>query len=200
MDEATIARLFEPFFTTKEVGRGTGLGLATVYGIVRQNQGFIRVFSEPGVGTVFHVYLPAYSGPQQPGMPEVVARSIEAVGRTILLVEDEPLIRHVASEMLESLGYVVMSAAAPGEAMDMARNHAGRIDLLMTDLIMPEMNGQSLAKHIKSLHPEARLLFMSGYTAEFVARNGVLEAGGSFLSKPFTLDDLMMKINEAFSG
>ncbi|HQP94826.1 MAG TPA: response regulator [Myxococcota bacterium] len=199
MDQQTVARLFEPFFTTKEVGRGTGLGLATVYGIVSQNQGFIRVFSKPDVGTVFRVYLPWRPGPQESRTPAKVPPPIECLARTILLVEDEPLIRHIASEMLESLGYDVIPAATPSDAMVLAEEYTGRIDLLMTDLVMPGMNGRSLAHNIKSLHPEARLLFMSGYTADFVVQNGEIEAGSSFLPKPFTLEDLMVKINEAFA-
>jgi len=200
MDKEVLGHLFEPFFTTKEVGKGTGLGLATVYGIVKQNHGFINVYSEPGQGTTFKLYLPRHAetgapveknGPAQP----------EARGReTILLVEDELSILKIGGKMLESLGYTVLPASTPVEAMRLAREHAGKIDLLMTDVVMPEMNGRDLARQVLSLYPNIKRLFMSGYTADVIACQGVLEEGLHFIQKPFSKKDLGGKVREALGA
>ncbi len=196
MDVETLSHSFEPFFTTKEMGKGTGLGLATVYGIVQQNNGFINVYSEPGQGTTFNIYLPRHATQAEraamTGAAEPVARGHE----TILLVEDEPLILDMTREMLETQGYTVLPAATPGEAIRLAREYAGGIHLLMTDVVMPEMNGRDLAKNLLSLFPHLRRLFMSGYTANVIAHHGVLDEGVPFIQKPFTMKDLAAKIKE----
>jgi CheY-like chemotaxis protein len=180
--------------------KGTGLGLATVYGIVKQNNGFINVYSEPGQGTTFKVYLPRYLA-SAAHKPESEAASPTLSGHeTILLVEDEPMILDMAMAMLERLGYTVLVGATPGEAIGLAREHAGKIDLLMTDVVMPEMNGRDLAKNLLSLYPDLKRLFMSGYTANVIAHHGVLDEGVHFIQKPFTLKDLAAKVREALSS
>ena len=194
------AKLFEPFFTTKEMGKGTGLGLATVYGIVKQNKGFINVYSEPGHGTSFTIYLLRHTAnnlPTKPaGPPVAAARGHE----TILLVEDEPAILEMATTMLEGQGYTVRAAVTPGEALRLAREHRGAIDLLVTDVVMPEMNGRDLAKNLMSLYPHLKRLFMSGYTANVIAHHGVLDEGVYFIQKPFSIDDLSAKVRESLDG
>jgi PAS domain S-box-containing protein len=197
MDQEVLAHLFEPFFTTKATGKGTGLGLATVHGIIKQNGGSIRVYSEPGLGTTFRICLPSYvekavqlekQGAAQPGV-----RGQE----TILLVEDEPAILRVAKRSLEKLGYSVLAAGKPGEAISLAEKHPGQIHLLMTDVVMPEMNGRDLAKRLLSLYPDIRRLFMSGYPVEVIAHHGVLDEGIHFLQKPFSTKDLSDKVRAA---
>jgi PAS domain S-box-containing protein len=196
MDAETRSHLFEPFFTTKERGKGTGLGLATIFGIVRQNDGFINVYSEPGHGTTFKVYLPRH---QPAGTQPARAASAPAVGGkgTVLLVEDEPAIRQVTVRMLARLGYTVISAGTPGEAIQLAREYVGEIDLLLTDVVMPEMNGRDLAKNLLSLRPGLKRLFVSGYTANVIAHHGVLDQGVLFLQKPFSIEALAAKVREA---
>ncbi|MDD2469014.1 MAG: response regulator, partial [Desulfobulbus sp.] len=197
MDEETQVHLFEPFFTTKEVGKGTGLGLATVYGVVKQNNGYINVYSELGQGTTFKIYLPRHldktvllpeKEPDKPG---------ERGHETILLVEDEPAILEMSTIMLERLGYTVLAAGTPGEAVRLAQEHPGRIDLLLTDVVMPEMNGRDLAKNLLSIYPDIRRLFMSGYTASVIAHHGMLDHGVHFIHKPFSMKDLGEKLREA---
>lgn len=198
MDAATLAHLFEPFFTTKEMGKGTGLGLATVYGIIKQNKGFINVYSEPGQGTTFKIYLPRHGADQEPAREEMVNHA--AMGsETILVVEDEPMILEIATTMLESLGYTVLAASGPAEAIRLAREHGGAIQLLMTDVVMPEMNGRLLANHLRAQLPDLRCLFMSGYTANVIAHHGVLDEGVHFIQKPFALHALAAKIREALA-
>ncbi len=198
MDPDVQQRLFEPFFTTKPTGRGTGLGLATVYGIVTQNDGQIAVHSEKGHGTTFRIYLPRSDRPvsaDEPLAPRVdvpVAR-----GETILLVEDEPAILRLEEEMLRRLGYEVLAAAAPGDALRLAAAHPGRIDLVMTDVVMPGMNGRELAEEIARARPGVRCLYMSGYTADVIAHRGVLDDGVNFLQKPFALRDLAERVRGA---
>ncbi|MGB3223095.1 MAG: PAS domain S-box protein [Desulforhopalus sp.] len=208
MDRDTTSRLFEPFFTTKKIGSGTGLGLATTYGIVKQNDGFINVYSEPGRGTIFKIFLPRYvpknnNLPDDEALPEPAApvgtESITPSGReTILLVEDEPMILELSEAMLKGLGYTVFTAGTPGEAIRLAQEHCGQIDLLMTDVIMPEMNGSDLARSLVPLCPDIKLLFMSGYTANVIAHNGVLDEEVNFIQKPFARKDLAVKIREVF--
>lgn len=177
---------------------GTGLSLATIFGIVRQNNGFVNVYSEPGHGTTFKVYLPRHLTDGAQAVQAVTAPAIMG-SETVLLVEDEPAIRHVTERMLRRLGYTVISAGTPGEAIQMARDHLGEIDLLLTDVVMPEMNGRDLAKHLRSVRPGLRRLFLSGYTANVIAHHGVLDEGVNFLQKPFSLDALAAKIREALS-
>jgi two-component system cell cycle sensor histidine kinase/response regulator CckA len=197
IDAAILSHLFEPFFTTKEVGKGTGLGLATVYGIVKQNRGFITVYSEPGQGTTFKIYLPPHATVAARLAKTDVEIPTEHGHETILLVEDEPMILELTVIMLKTLGYTVLSAATPGEAIRLAREHCGQIHMLLTDVIMPEMNGRDLAKNLLSLYPDLKRLFMSGYTANVIAHHGVLDAGVHFLQKPFSLGELAAKIREA---
>jgi two-component system, cell cycle sensor histidine kinase and response regulator CckA len=197
MDKEALSHLFEPFYTTKVIGKGTGLGLATVYGIVRQNNGFINVYSEPDQGTTFKIYLPrklGKTGQQQAKNPE------EAAGRgheTILLVEDEPSILAMTTRMLVRQGYTVLAASTPGEAIRLARERDGEINLLMTDVVMPEMNGRDLAQNLLSLYPNLKRLFMSGYTANVIAHHGVLDEGVCFIQKPFSIKGLAAKVREA---
>jgi PAS domain S-box-containing protein len=196
MDKETLAHLFEPFFTTKGVGKGTGLGLATVYGIVKQNDGFISVYSEPGTGTTFKIFLPRHVGAGQQAV--AFAAGPAAHGHeTILLVEDEPAILRMTRTLLQRLGYTVVAAATPGEAIHFARQYAGAIHLLMTDVVMPEMNGRDLAKNLLSVFPGLKRLFMSGYTANVIAHHGVLDEGVNFIQKPFSAQDLAAKVRAA---
>ncbi|HKL00882.1 MAG TPA: ATP-binding protein, partial [Desulfotignum sp.] len=197
MDKETLDNLFEPFFTTKEVGKGTGLGLATVYGIVKQNNGFINVYSEPGQGTTFTIYLPRLVMDEETDKAVPEKKTAAGGSETILLVEDEPTILRMTRMMLERKGYTVLSAATPAEAVKTAENHTGVIDLLMTDVVMPEMNGRDLAEQITRLYPDIRLLFMSGYTANIIAHQGVLEEGVLFIQKPFSMNDLGTRVREA---
>ena len=199
MDKETQLHLFEPFFTTKELGKGTGLGLATVYGIIKQNNGYINVYSEPGLGTRFNIYLPRYKG--KAGRSVVVSTSEppQCGHETILLVEDEPTILKLTAKMLEGQGYSVLAANTPVEAIRIAREHIGEIQLLMTDVVMPEMNGRDLAKNLLSLYPGIKRLFMSGYTADVIALHGVLEEGVCFIQKPFSIKGLSSKVREALA-
>jgi CheY-like chemotaxis protein len=196
IDKETQAKIFEPFFTTKDVGRGSGLGLATVYGIVKQNNGHIHVDSEPGWGTTFKIYLPRHAGTT--GVTQVVPAPVPAArGReTILLTEDEPALLKMTATMLERLGYTVLPAGNPREAVRLAREQAGEIHLLMTDVVMPEMNGRELADKLRTANPGLRCLYMSGYTADIIATHGVLYEGVHFIQKPFLKKDLAIKIRE----
>jgi nitrogen-specific signal transduction histidine kinase/ActR/RegA family two-component response regulator len=197
IDKETQEKLFEPFFTTKGVGQGTGLGLATVYGIVKQNNGFINVYSEPGQGTTFKIYLPRHQGKAEQMQKEGPAAPAVHGHETILLVEDEPAILSMGKAMLERLGYRVLTAGTPGEAIRLAEEHPGEIHLLMTDVVMPEMNGRDLAKNLLSLYPNLKRLFMSGYTANVIVHHGVLDEGVHFIQKPFSRKDLAAKVREA---
>ncbi len=199
MDKATLARLFEPFFTTKESGKGTGLGLATVYGIVKQNSGFINVYSEPGHGTTFKIYLPRHVSDAGVAV-ERAARPAARGNETILVVEDEPSLLNMTKRILERLGYIVVTASAPGEAICLAREYPCEIHLLVTDVVMPEMNGKDLAKQLQSLFPGLKCLFMSGYTASVIAHHGVLDDGVNFVQKPFSKEDLAAKVREVLDG
>jgi PAS domain S-box-containing protein len=196
MDKHTLDNLFEPFFTTKEVGKGTGLGLATVYGIVKQNNGLIKVYSEPGQGSTFNIYLPRFSADKDTDKAVPEKKAAAGGTETILLVEDEPTILRMTRIMLERKGYTVLSAATPTEAVDNAKEHAGSIDLLMTDVVMPGMNGRDLAGQISALYPNIRLLFMSGYTADVIAHQGILDDGVAFIQKPFSMADMTEKVRE----
>jgi PAS domain S-box-containing protein len=200
MDKTTVDQIFEPFFSTKEVGKGTGLGLSTVYGIVKQNNGFISVYSEPNEGTTFKIYMPRYQGGPSlktlTGSEEVP----KGDGETILLVEDDAGILRMARMMLERLGYAVLTANSPHEAMEIAGEHSGRIHLLMTDVVMPQMNGKDLAEQVMKIRPETKTLFMSGYTANAIAHQGILDEGVNFIEKPFMSDSLARKVREVLDG
>ena len=196
MDKEVLGHLFEPFFTTKEMGKGTGLGLATVYGIVKQNHGFISVQSKPGHGTSFKLYLPRHADKASQIQKDTPAQPPLRGQETILLVEDEPSILRIARRVLESLGYTVLAASTPGEAICLAREHVGNIHMVMTDVIMPEMNGRDLVRRVLSLYPDIKRLFMSGYTSDVIAHHGVLDEGVHFLQKPFSTQDLALKVRE----
>ena len=200
MDQETQIQIFEPFFTTKEQGKGTGLGLATVYGIVKQNNGFVNVYSEPDQGTTFKIYLPRHIGNPLQVTEEGPAKPDVRGHETILLVEDEPSILKMSTRMLERLGYTVVAANSPGEAIRLADKNAGHIDLLMTDVVMPEMNGRDLAKNLLLLYPNLKRLFMSGYTAIVIAHHGVLDKSVNFIQKPFSKKDLATKVKEALNN
>ena len=197
MDAETLNHLFEPFFTTKGDGEGTGLGLATLYGIIKQNNGCIDVCSAPGKGTTFNIYLPRHDGKGLPAPADLSAAPTGRGHETILLVEDEPTILRMTARMLAMQGYAVLTAGTPGEAVRLAQEHAGDIDLLMTDVVMPEMNGRDLAKNLLNLYPQLKRLFMSGYTADIIAHHGVVDEGVHFIQKPFTMKDLSAKLREA---
>ncbi|WP_163341017.1 PAS domain-containing sensor histidine kinase [Desulfopila sp. IMCC35008] len=196
MDEKTLSNIFEPFFTTKKSGQGTGLGLAMVYGAVKQNHGFVNVYSEVGQGTTFKIYLPRYRAETESIPNETRDIASENGDETILLVEDEPAILKMTTTMLERLGYHVLSADTPTEAISLAREHTGEIQLLLTDVIMPEMNGHDLAKNILLEYPYIKRMFMSGYTANAIAHHGVLDEGVSFIQKPFSRKQLSAKVRE----
>ena len=200
MDRETLAHIFEPFFTTKAPGEGTGLGLATVHGIVSQNGGFINVYSEPGHGTTFRIYLPRHSA--APADREGGAADVPLRGRQewVLVVEDEEAILGLAAQMLERLGYRVLTAGSPEEALRLAETHPETIDLLLTDVIMPGMNGRDLSARLQTRLPHLRTLFMSGYTANVIAHRGVLDPGVRFLQKPFARADLARKVREALDA
>jgi PAS domain S-box-containing protein len=195
MDEETLDRLFEPFFTTKEVGKGTGLGLSTVYGIVQQNGGFIQVSSQPGQGATFKMYLPRTletAAAEKTPAAKIVVKGTE----TVLLVEDEPSILELAKTVLDRLGYAVLAAGSPAEALRIAERHRAPIDLLITDVVMPGMNGQQLKERIEKDLPDIKVLFMSGYAADAVAHRGILENDVQFLQKPFSNRSLGEKVRE----
>lgn len=200
MDSEVLAQIFEPFFTTKSTGEGTGLGLATVYGAVTQNRGFLRVSSKPGAGTQFEVYLPRWHG-QHP-LPSVlpVARAVPRGTETILLVEDEPAILKFTKKRLEAQGYTIIAAPTPEHAIALAQRHHGEIDLLLTDVIMPEMNGRTLANSVSLIHPRIKCLFMSGYPASVVADHGVLDSSVNFIEKPFAFGRLAEAVRAALDG
>ena len=200
MDPETQAHIFEPFFTTKGTGRGTGLGLATVYGIVKQNRGFIHVTSQPGQGTTFELYLPRHLGGALAALPAGAPAPARRGSETILLVEDEPAMLSVTARRLEAHGYQVLRAGGPREALDLAKAHGGAIDLLLTDVVMPGMNGRELADTLTPLRPGLKHLFMSGFTADVIGSRGVLGAGVRFLQKPFSSGDLASLVREALES
>jgi signal transduction histidine kinase/CheY-like chemotaxis protein len=195
MAAETQKHIFEPFFTTKEVGKGTGLGLATVYGVVKQSSGDIWVYSKPGQGTTFKIYLPIA---EDSADPEAVANPTEVPqGQgTILLVEDEELVRNLAGEILGTKGYQVLTAANGVEALRVCTEHVGQIDLMVTDVVMPQMGGRELAERMALIRRDMSVLYMSGYTDDAVVRHGVLDEEMPFLQKPFTPDTLARKVSE----
>ena len=200
MDRETQARIFDPFFTTKELGKGTGLGLATVYGIVKQSRGYIWVYSEIGRGTIFKVYLPRVEQSAQSSAPKESDVSSLQGSETILLAEDSESLREMAREYLQSVGYTVFEAASGKEALQKAKDLHGAIHLLLTDVVMPEMSGPELASEMVSLRPGIRVIFTSGYTDDAIARQGVLDPGVAFIQKPYRPKALARKIREVLDG
>jgi CheY-like chemotaxis protein len=198
MDQGTVDHIFEPFFTTKGKGKGTGLGLATVYGIVKQNDGEIVVRSEPGQGTVFEVRLPSA---KRQALPETDRQKdpSETGKGVILLVEDESMVRKLAKKLLSLQGYEVLEAVSGGDACVLCESYEGAIDLLLTDVIMPNMNGRELYSRLEKIKPGLKVLFMSGYTEDIIAHHGVVEEGFTFLQKPFSVEALSSKVQEAIS-
>ncbi len=194
MDEATRLRIFEPFFTTKDVGHGTGLGLSTVYGIVKQSGGNIWVYSEPGKGTTFKIYLPQVNDRKTPGTDSLNHLESLSGNETVLLVEDEEAVRSLSREILESCGYTVIEASNGVEALNMCRDNQPKIDLLMTDIVMPQMGGRELAEKMLETVPAMKILFTSGYTDDAILRHGIIDEGTNFLQKPFTFDALARKV------
>ena len=190
MDKEILNNIFEPFFTTKDLDKGTGLGLSMVYGIVKQNNGFINVYSEQGKGTAIKIYLPLHEGESVVIQKEITQKSPQGSGETILVVEDDLPILELTQKILTDLGYKVLVSDTPKGAMGMAKERTGKIDLLVTDVIMPEMNGLELANNLQLLYPDLKLIFMSGYTANAIAHHGVLDKGVHFIQKPFSKNDL----------
>ncbi len=200
IDKDNLEHIFEPFFTTKEMGKGTGLGLATVYGAVKQNHGFVNVYSEVGIGTTFTIYLPRYDGHGKTANIESTNPKFQHGKETILLVEDETGILDVTTKMLEIQGYLVIGANNPIDALRLAKEHGGEIRLLITDMIMPEMNGRDLAAKVTTIYPHIKCLFMSGYIANIIVENGILDDDVHFIQKPFTMNDLSVKVREVLDS
>jgi PAS domain S-box-containing protein len=196
MDQETRSHLFEPFFTTKEIGKGTGLGLSTVFGIVKQNNGYIKVSSEPGQGTTFKIYLPRVEDELAPTVLSAAVKTPRGAAEMILIVEDEEALLDMVQETLEDKGYNILAAGTPDEALRLAKEHAGQIHLLITDVIMPGMNGKVLAEQLRAFLPGLKCLFMSGYTADIITNRGVMPDGIHFIQKPFSLENLAAKVRE----
>jgi CheY-like chemotaxis protein len=198
MNRDTREHAFDPFFTTKEAGKGTGLGLATVYGIVKQSGGYVWIYSEPGLGTTLKLYFPevsaaaAFTNVEYKPNTKVAARGSE----TILLVEDEEAVRGLTSRILEKQGYRVIVAEHGREAMDIATREEGRIDLVLTDIVMPGMNGRGLVERLSGIRPRIKSLYMSGYTDDDIVRRGFIEPSKSFLQKPFTSESLLQTVRK----
>jgi len=196
MTEEVKEHLFEPFFTTKEQGKGTGLGLATVFGIIKQNNGAIIVDSEIDKGTVFNIYFPAIDEVAEDISLEVDEKDLPSGNETILLTEDEESIREFVLDILEEYGYKILEAEDGEKALELAKSYPQHIDLLLSDVVMPTMNGQQLAEALKDCHPETKVMFMSGYTEDTAIQKGILELKTGFLQKPFTANDLITKVRK----
>jgi CheY-like chemotaxis protein len=199
MDATIKARIFEPFFTTKEPGKGTGLGLATVYGVVKQSSGYIFVDSEPGTGARFEIYLPRVAEKVEGVPADERAAKVRGGRETVLLVEDEADVRALTCEFLKAAGYQVLTAVDGEEGLDIGHKFADEIDVLVTDVVMPRMRGPELAKRLKRLLPDLKVIYMSGYTEELSEGQSILE-GASFLQKPFSRDGLLRQIRDTLKG
>jgi CheY-like chemotaxis protein len=200
MDEQTLAHIFEPFYTTKESGRGTGLGLSTVYGIVKQSGGYIWVYSELQQGTTFKIYLPRVDQAVEETGPEKRPPAVMRGTETILLVEDDPQLRQLSSSVLAHCGYNVLTASSPEEGLAICRSNHRDLRLLVTDVVMPRINGRQLAEQVLKILPEMRVLYISGYTDNAIVHYGVLDGGLWFLPKPFTLSALVAKVREVLDS
>jgi CheY-like chemotaxis protein len=196
MDKGTLARIFEPFFTTKGAGKGTGMGLATTYGIIKQSKGHIRVESEPSKGTTFYIHFPRHLQALTPARFDAGPQRNLTGTETVLVVEDEDVIRSLVRSILEVRGYKVLDAATGAEALRLCGNPSQAIDLLLTDVIMPKMNGRELADRFVQIHPDAKVLYMSGYTESVIGGHGVLEHGVEMLQKPFSSQELATKVRD----
>lgn len=200
MSDEVRSHIFEPFFTTKSPGKGTGLGLSTVFGIVKQHEGNIYVYSEPGVGTTFKVYLRQSSEAAEARAGRAGEEPIVGGTETILLTEDDPAVRQMAARILRGVGYTVLEAANGAEALQVARKHAGRIDLLITDVVMPRMNGRELARRLAEICPSVKTLYVSGYTENTIVHNHILDEDAHFLQKPFARRALAQKVRQALKA
>ncbi len=200
MSPRVRARIFEPFFTTKELGKGTGLGLATVYGIVQQSGGYVTVYSEPGKGTTFRIYLPAVQDDGKPATAPGASPENTRGTETVLLVEDDPTVRAGASEVLARHGYTVVAAQSPEEALSRASDTGLRLDLVITDVVMPGMDGPALVGRLRELRPGLKAIFMSGYAGDTAVRRRILESDAPFLEKPFSVKGLTRKIREVLDA
>jgi CheY-like chemotaxis protein len=200
MDQETLAHIFEPFFTTKEVGKGTGLGLATVYGIVKQSSGFVWVYSEVGIGSTFKVYLPRITAERPLALPPAKRSEAASGHETVLLVEDETDLREILQHYLESKGYTVLSAGDGHAGLAACREQLPYPRLLITDVVMPGMSGRALADQLRSENPAMKVLYLSGYTDDAVLRHGILPSDTHFLQKPFALHDLASKVRNILDG
>jgi len=196
IDKETQSHIFEPFFTTKEVGKGTGLGLSTVYGIVKQNSGFIWVYSEPGQGSAFKVYLPKAKGDAASEKKEQHPVTAPGGSETVLIVEDDDSLRKVSQRALQQHGYSVLEAENGEDALKVSEAYAGSIDLLITDVVMPGMGGKETAERLQPLYPRMKVLYTSGYTDNTIVHHGVLATGLNFLQKPFSPEALVRKVRE----
>lgn len=194
MDAETKKRIFEPFFTTKKEGKGTGLGLATVYGIVKQSGGFVNVYSEKGIGSTFKLYFPCVKEPAAPIKSKTVSSESLTGSETILVAEDEDNLRNLVCEILRSHGYNVLEAANGGSALLKCEKYKKPIHLILSDVVMPEMSGAELVERLLPIHPEMKVMYMSGYTDDAVIRHGILEEKVHFLQKPFSPNSLLEKV------
>ena len=201
MDEETLAHIFEPFFTTKAKGQGTGLGLSTAYGIVKQSGGTVSVYSVPGLGTTFKVYLPRIlEAPKAIATAEEEPAAVNSESGTILVVEDEPALRAFVREVLQRNRYTVIEAPDGAEALRLGTQHAEPIHMLISDVVMPRMSGRELADRLTAIYPGLKVVYMSGFTDDAIVRHGVLEKGIQFLQKPFTPEALLRKVREVLSS
>jgi two-component system cell cycle sensor histidine kinase/response regulator CckA len=200
MSPETQARIFEPFYTTKEVGKGTGLGLSMVYGIVKQSGGYIWVYSEPDRGTTFKIYLPRVDQPAEGTGADNRTKSVQRGTETILLVEDDPQLLQLSSSVLVHCGYKLLVAGSPEEGIEICKANHRDIRLLVTDVVMPRMNGRQLAEQIQKVSPHVKVLYISGYTSNAIVHYGVLDPGLWFLPKPFTLSALVAKVREVLDS
>ena len=200
MDAEVLKHIFEPFFTTKKKSKGTGLGLSTVYGIVKQSGGNIWVYSETGQGTTFKIYLPEVDDAVEETRTEESLAEFSGGTETILLAEDEEFVRNFVKDVLQKYGYTVLEAQHGSEALRIGLQHSGRIHLLLTDVVMPRMSGQQLAKQMATLRPTVKVLYMSGYTESAIVHHGVLDSNAAFVQKPFTGEALARRVREVLDS